>query len=331
MPYHLDDAPATNGFSAGTSFSNTQAYVGRHFGDYLFPARVEISGVKGAYVNYGGGRNETKEIEYLALPNGCSCSWMLPANATTHVGVIQMPDGLKKYYLGRVTLADGKVEIAQVDPVKMTAAFANSAGIEVLDVQTFDILVCKTTAPVGPLAVTYSSNAACHGWRTYKNDDAPKTEGFAAGLSWRNTTAWVGRYAWGNWPPGRIQIESPTGFYESSDDLLKTKAEFLVIPSGCFCSWVPSSESLLKNIALVPAGDTYFIGRVKFGNEMVAIAQTDDYFYGEFTHIDSKYFDNIIPEVLVCQKDSPLTVTFPTPLSLPPASRPSPASGCGEL
>jgi hypothetical protein len=87
-------------------------------------------------------------------------------------------------------------------------------------------------------------------WARYNGDSAPAAIGFSAGTAIiSNTTAYVGFGMYGSWRlPGRIQITtSATGttpktagvYVPLSTEHFIKYSEYLVVPDGCNCQWMP--------------------------------------------------------------------------------------------
>jgi hypothetical protein len=84
------------------------------------------------------------DAEYLVVPNGCSCSWVAPANATSRDGLVYANDvSGYNFAVGRKNLTNGRVAISKVQVPGFTQWYQHQGGYEVADAAS-EMLVCET-------------------------------------------------------------------------------------------------------------------------------------------------------------------------------------------
>jgi hypothetical protein len=146
---------------------------------------------------------------------------------------------------------------------------------------------------------------------TYQMDNAPSVNGFAAGVSWTNTTIYVGRaHLNGQFMPGRVQTEAPTGVYVNygAEYIRDTDLEYLVMASGCVCTWMSTALAMLSTgIVHMPDLSYHFaVGRVTFASGHVAISKTALPSFTQWYVSDTgSGMSDIATEVLVCESNDP--------------------------
>ncbi|KAG5666978.1 hypothetical protein PVAND_014981 [Polypedilum vanderplanki] len=322
MPYLRDNGPSVNGYDAGTSYKNTTIYIGRGwYNNQFIPGRVDLSNPNnsGVFVTWAGEKYLTSDIEYLVVPNGCQCYFTDPAVAVTRAGVIQNPDINYRFYVGRVQLGNGQIAISKVNYANFQQWWSTS-GPESTNTAT-EILVCETNDQTQQQPTVKYSSMQCAGWAKYLNDDAPTYNGFSAGISGKNHTAWVARGLIGyQLEPGRIEVETPTGAYVSygSEQFLTNNVESLVIPVGCNCFWISPYAGINSRPGLVRSADPVYhwlVGRVQLGNGQITISKvrSTDFYQWWSNPVGPESSGFTTTEVLVCENSAFTTTQTPAP------------------
>ncbi|KAG5668802.1 hypothetical protein PVAND_016727 [Polypedilum vanderplanki] len=325
--YNNDNAPAINGFYAGNStINNSPVYIGAGmWNDQRMPGRVQISSVttgtvtrtSGVYVSYGA-EVQVRYPEYLVVPDGCSCSWMVPSIASSHPGLILTGDPLYQFAVGLKTFGNGQISIAKVDTnaaqnnLYMQQWYTDSNNREIFEPAT-QLLVCESFQSTASNPVVKYANEACGVWSSINMINSVVTNGFAIGPSrFPNITAYAGRGQFGNaFRTGRYQNEDPTGAYTLGGgvDKLMQYSQWLILPVNCTCLWMPAYQAIIRK-GLVTAPDfnyNYAIGLKSFNTGQVAVelTQTDNLnsYYTDLNNIDR--FENIDSQtqLLVCENN----------------------------
>jgi pyrrolidone-carboxylate peptidase len=157
MTFFDDDAPKTNGFSAGMSMNNTQAFIGRGvFRDQPAPGRLQIESPSGVGITTAEGeRRLESRIEYLVLPEGCQCSWVAPKESLKRPGLVLVIDLM----VGRKNFSNGRVAVTKVEAT-LNQWYINEAGNETKD-EASEVLVCEGNNAMKTRATVKLANAAC--------------------------------------------------------------------------------------------------------------------------------------------------------------------------
>ncbi|KAG5667109.1 hypothetical protein PVAND_015108 [Polypedilum vanderplanki] len=119
--YTGDYSPTINGWSAGLSRVNTQAYIGRAYENgYFAPGRVDVTpGSAGVYVSYYTATNSEQYItgpaEYLVITDNCVCSWISATTAAySRPGLIKTTDISVHWLTGLVNISSTQVSVSPV-------------------------------------------------------------------------------------------------------------------------------------------------------------------------------------------------------------------------
>jgi hypothetical protein len=141
----------------------------------------------------------------------------------------------------------------------------------------------------------------------YSKDTAPTVNGFTAGTSWKNTTVFIGRSWFGdNFIPGRVDVTAGNeGVYvaDFQENRLSEDTEYLVVPSGCSCSWM-APEVAITQVGVVQMPDEnnqFYIGRVDIGEGQIAISKVSPSEYSQIWATSGEELSNIATEILVCE------------------------------
>lgn len=127
--------------------------------------------------------------------------------------------------------------------------------------------------------------------------------------------------------PGRVQITGTKGVYVSfAGDRFLEDAEFLVVPNGCECKWIPANADARSRDGLVfvndPSDFNFIVGRKNLTNNFQAISKVQySTMWQWYTHQWGFEANDAASEVLVCEASTlpeKPTISFPT-------------KACGEL
>ncbi|KAG5670831.1 hypothetical protein PVAND_001066 [Polypedilum vanderplanki] len=307
MPYYNDDQPTINGYAVGTSWKNSTVYIGRGwYGGQFMPGRVDVTkNIEGVYVDWFSELQILQDSEYMVLPNGCSCVWLSPNIAVNRVGLVTTKD----FMIGRVNFTNGGIAISKVSlNAPFTQWYIDSIGNNQMNTAS-EVLVCESTNPIELQPTVTFSSTVCAGWTSYKNNLAPTYYGFAAGPSYKNTTAYVGRgFAENQFQPGRIQTEIPAQIYlfSSTGEITDQFAEYLVVPTNCSCQWISPYNGILSRPGLIHSPDEnfhYLVGRVNLTSTQVAISKVKSSDFTEWYMVNANTnATDIATQVLVCEK-----------------------------
>jgi hypothetical protein len=304
MAYEKDNAPAVNGFSAGTSLKGTQAYIGRTgMNGRFFPGWIQVNGSVGLFITDKTEKLVTDRIEYLVMSSSCSCFWLNPKDALPRFGLVRLNSDL----IGRKMWPEGNVSVSRVAFPSLRQFYIDANNVEVSDRAT-ELLVCEWSDMKIPRPIVKFSSQACGVWAAFKHNNAPTLNGFMIGKSLKNTQVFIGRgWVKGEFTPGRLQIEAPTGVYIELDNEERwdfRSAEYLVLSEGCLCSWNPL-ESAVNQAGVVSAfidSNQWLIGRVGLPHGVIAIVKVARVsFVSYYTNELGKTIETRVAEVLVCQ------------------------------
>jgi hypothetical protein len=186
-------------------------------------------------------------------------------------------------------------------------------GGVVLEATVNNSMVCASNVPSNVKPTVKSANGNCAFWRAYKFNDDPVGNGFFAGMSYNNKSAYVGRgWVSDEMVPGRVQVAATAGVYAEfwNQDKFLTYPEYLVVPENCKCEWVRALDALTR-VGLVITNDQTrdagtLVGLVQLPNGQIAIAkatrQWNDMFY--MNEFGKTVFNAPTTRVLVCEDAS---------------------------
>ncbi|KAG5666940.1 hypothetical protein PVAND_014945 [Polypedilum vanderplanki] len=317
MRYNNDNAPASIGVNAGNSTrTNTPAYVGQaHSGDIWYPARVQLTntGTKGTspwtpgvYAPVGAEIN-LPWGEFLAVPNGCNCSWMIAATALAHQNIIRLDNQTGfAFAVGRKTFADGTIAISKVytDPTSglYLQQYYNDALNAIYSESATELLVCETAQSTTGRPSFNFPTKACGVWSSYGMVDSVTTNGFNAGNSLVNDALWVGRgrdvIGWlvaGRYEPNVGPYITYLGYSQFA---------WLIVPSGCTCVWM--DPTIAKNhVGLLTVSDDEFNFMVGLHNYTTSLTLTCPRYNDLFEYYSSAdrklLLSGTATQVLVCE------------------------------
>jgi hypothetical protein len=308
--YFNDSSPSINGFSVGTDLSNTEAYIGRatSSGNLNHPGRLQIESKK---IYYTFGTAEAVGItknDYLVLPERCSCRFE-PANIAKNLeGYIFFGYGIGVHYW-----SSGKVSVVKTSVTENKEWYPSETGGAIKNATVNNSMVCTSTIASNVKPTVKSANGNCAFWRAYKFNDDPVGNGFFAGMSYNNKSAYVGRgWVSDEMVPGRVQVAATAGVYAEfwNQDKFLTYPEYLVVPENCKCEWVRALDALTR-VGLVITNDQTrdagtLVGLVQLPNGQIAIAkatrQWNDMFY--MNEFGKTVFNAPTTRVLVCEDAS---------------------------
>jgi hypothetical protein len=150
----------------------------------------------------------------------------------------------------------------------------------------------------------------------YLNDKQPVINGLAVGTSRQNVTAYVGR-GWysgkgGNFYPGRIQVDTGKLFidFNNTEISFTQELEYLVIPAGCACSYLPPAVAVTRDGVITNPGPyNYMTGRVNLANGRVEISSVEfSSFTQYYLNSNGTGVHDTATEVLVCESTAPTNV-----------------------
>jgi hypothetical protein len=111
----MTNAVNTNGFSAGISRINNDAWVGRGQQDAQFQVgRYQDEAITGTYTSWNGDKLADYGSEWLIVPQGCSCEWLTPDMAKIRKGLVTAPDEVYNFGVGRKKFSTGQVSVSRV-------------------------------------------------------------------------------------------------------------------------------------------------------------------------------------------------------------------------
>jgi hypothetical protein len=192
---NLDNGPTINGFSAGTARDGTPAYIGRAWngGEYI-PGRVVTSGTNvGIFVDNGGEKRQTDDLEYLTLPQGCQCQFMPPAAADTYDELVHTSDPTRNYVVGRVNITATTMTVAKVAYPNFNQYWADASNTDRFAAMAAEVLVCTRTSGFTSPPTFNPVAGMCGVWTPYTYESTPEIDGVVSGLSRTNNTAYVAR------------------------------------------------------------------------------------------------------------------------------------------
>jgi hypothetical protein len=150
----------------------------------------------------------------------------------------------------------------------------------------------------------------------FSNETSPATTGYSIGTTYKRTVGFIGRgWEWSEWMPGRIQLESPTGLYIEhgmQENYLSTNIEFLFVPKGCICAFLPMYEALNRfGLITIPCEQfNYFVGRAEFSSGQAAVVKIQSHTNaGFYLNEEGKFAEKTGDEALVCETLPPTVST----------------------
>jgi hypothetical protein len=188
--------------------------------------------------------------------------------------------------------------------------YTDGQGIEKTEAAT-ELLVCETAASTaGPPKINFP-NEACGVWSTIGMTHSVRTNGFSAGVSIFNNTAYVGRGQQdAQFMTGRYQAEDTSTAYVAwaQDVAVDYGDEWLIVPQNCTCRWLTPTAALARK-GLMTASDSTFnfiVGRKKFSNGEVAVTRVAYFNMVQwYDNENNIYISDYASELLVCENIPP--------------------------